>query len=137
MCSTGGGNSLLESMADVALQTATAGFAGYKGDEGVGLGVKGKLAKKGVGAIGEGLKEVTGAAAAEEANKLARQQMEENKAQMLQERENLKAQNAARQIAASRQAASVRSTSTGPRGATTRTSLKSNLGGDERDFLGL
>ena len=137
MCSSGGGNSFLESIADVTVQAFTGGLAGYKDDQGgLGLGVTGKPMVE--GAIG-GLKEITGAAAAEEANRDARKQMEDAKAQSLQERENAKAQNAANQLAKSRQAASVRKT-TG-RSSTGRVSAGASsvsiLGEDERDLLGV
>ena len=125
--SSGGGNSFFESLLDVGLQVGTSGIVGYKSDDG-GLGA---------GIIGQPIvdvtKEVTGASAAEEANKQARERFEQEKADTLTARAEVKAQTAADQLAASRGAAGARAgrTSTGT------TSRASNLGGDERDFLGL
>jgi len=126
MCSTGGGNSAFESFIDVALQTGTGGLLGFKDEKGgIGTGVIGDPLKK-------GLKDITGATAAEEANDAAREQLNEERAAALQEREDAKAQTAAEQLAASRRASSVR----GGTAATTGSRF-SDLGGDERDFLGL
>lgn len=125
MCSTGGGNSFFESVVDVVLQNATFGAAGFKSDEGgVGAGITGKPAINLV-------KEVTGANAAEEANEDARARFESEKDQALQDRSNAQAQNAANQLQASRSAGAVRS------GSVPKTNRSSNLGSDERDFLGL
>ena len=125
--SSGGGNSFFESVLDVGLQLGTGGLAGYKSEEGgLGAGITGQP-------IVDITKEVTGASAAEEANKQARERFEQEKADRLTARGEAKAKTAAEQLTASRQAGGVRA-GTPSRTPTTRTS---NLGGDERDFLGL
>jgi len=127
MCSTGGGNSFIESVVDVATQIGTGGLVGYKSDDGgLGAGLFGKPLVKGA-------KEITGAAAAEEANELARQQLEEERATALKEREEARAQTAREQLKASRGAAASR------RGGQTLTGTRTGAGtiGDEEDFLGL
>lgn len=123
MC--GGENSFFEDVINVVTQGSTAGIFSYESDKG---------GFTGGGVTMKGAKELTGAKAAEDANTMAREQMEQQKAQMLQERENAKAMNAADQIAKSRQASAVRSRSGG---ISTGKSSVNVLGGDERDFLGV
>jgi len=126
MCSTGGGNSVLESILDVGVQSGTLGLAGFKSDKG-GLtpGVTGKPAI-------DVTKEITGAKAAEEATELAREQFNEEKANRLRERETAQAANASEQLRLSRQAGS-----RGAGGVTTTGTRASNIGDSGRDFLGL
>ena len=100
--SSGGGNSLFESLVDVGLQVGTAGLVGVKSEEGgLSAGVTGKPVVKGV-------KDVTGATAAEEANKLARDRFEQERADIVTARGEAKSQTAADQLAASRQAGGAR-----------------------------
>ena len=129
MCSTGGGNSVLESVVDVALQTGTLGLVGYKDEEG-GF-APGVVTKESVGL----LKDVTGATAAEEANEMARDAARKEREARLQEREDIRAQTTAEQIRLSQQAGGVRSRAGAGTGVATGLQM-SNLGG-ERDFLGL
>lgn len=140
MC--GGGNSFLEGLLNVGVQMATYGTVGYKDDRGgFGTGVTQQIldgkkqgtelnieALPGMGII----KDLTGASAAEDANTLARDQFEKKQAEALQNREDAKAQTAAEQLSISRQASSLRSGRGTPTG-----SRFSNVGADERDFLGL
>jgi len=123
MC--GGENSIFEDAINVVLQGSTAGIASFD---------QGRI--KGEGLTMKGIKEVTGAKAAEDANKLARQQMEEAKAQALQDRENARAQNAADQLAKSRQAGGLRRT-TGSSNIAGTSSVNMLGGGDEEDLLGI
>lgn len=80
-------------------------------------------------------KDITGANAAEDANKLAREQFEQGKADILSERELAREKNAAAQLKASNLAGGLR------RGrkssAPAKTASAPALGSDERDFLGL
>lgn len=130
MCSTGGGNSFFESVLDVGLQLGTFGLVGFKDDEGgLSAGITGEP-------LVDVLKDVTGATAAEEANQLARQSMEEAKAAELQAREDARSQTAANQIAASRRAQALR-TPSGTGAPSTSPSAIGGVTGDERDFLGV
>ena len=95
----------------------------------------------GLAAVGEtvitGLKDITGASAAEEANKEAKKQFESERKAAEQERENVQTASARDQLKASKLAASVR---TGGRARTSSVgaSKTSSLGGsDVQDFLGL
>lgn len=118
------GGDTAEQIADVTTQLHTLGIVGFEG----GGFKKGVVTEAGI----SGLKEVTGAKAAEEANQMAREQLEKEKATAQQEREEARAQTAAEQLVASRQAGGVRRGTVGG-------SFKSSFGGDtdERDFLGL
>lgn len=135
---SGGGNSLAQSILDLGIQGTTGGLATYRKDEGgVKVNPKGSLT---LGTMGIDLyKDLTGVTTKEKAIEDAKKAAEEANAQALQERENIKAQNAADQLAASRQASSVRSTSTSrgkSTGGVNRSTINS-LGGGQRDFLGL
>ena len=93
---------------------------------------KGFKAGKAGEAIVQGTKEVTGAAAAEDANALAREQFEQDKARLTKERADAQATNQRRQITASKGAAGARgntSTTTGGQGT--------SLNNTQTDFLGL
>lgn len=123
----GGGNSVFEQIIDVVVQSSTGGLAGFKSDEGgLAKGVTGSP-------LVDVVKEVTGAAAAEQANVDARKRFEEEKARSKKSRQEAKQQSAREQVTASRLAGAAR---TGGRG-TDRGSRFSSLGSDERDFLGL
>lgn len=112
----------LGSLLNIGLQYGTYGTVGY-GDGGFKKGIVTDLAVKGT-------KEITGAAAAEEANAMAKQQYEENKIKALEDRTN--AQTAAKntQIAASNAAGGARTNKT--IGAP-----KADKVGGTKDFLGL
>lgn len=81
------------------------------------------------------VKDITGANAAEDANKLARDQFEQGKADILSEKELAREKNAAAQLKASNLAGGLRRgrKSSSP----TKTASAPALGSDERDFLGL
>lgn len=122
--SSGTGSGFIDDVLNVGLQIGTAGFVGY-GEEGFQGGYS-----------AEAIKEVTGANAAEEANKLAREQFEEETAQALEDRQNQITQNRQRQTQASQTAGAVRNRSTTSNSSSSSTTNTSNLGG-ETDFLGL
>lgn len=126
--STGGGNNFLESALDVTLQVGTGGGFGYRADKG------GITFGEVLGPTIEGLKEVTGAKAAEEANEDARKRFEEEKVAAEQQRADQIAQSAANELIKSRSAASTRG---GVSGSSRGQSRFSSLGSDEQDFLGL
>jgi len=119
--SSGENSNPFEDILNIATQYVTVGLVGYD--------------KKGfkAGVTTEGVKEVTGANAAEEANDMARQQAEEAKAAGLQDRANAQLQNQQNQIAASNAATAARKTTGAPR-SSTKTSTPI---GDTTDFLGL
>lgn len=75
-------------------------------------------------------KEITGAAAAEEANAMARDQFNETKAESLKAREDATIAKQRGQIAASNAAGSARSSNVSPK-------VNANKVGDTKDFLGL
>ena len=124
------GGSLIEDALNIFANVSTGGLVGFDGaNNGFTPGIVGRA---GV----QGLKEVTGAQAAEDANKLAREQFEQQKADALQDRENALALDAATQLQVSRSAGGLRR-STNRSGGDPRPSTSNSLGGDERDFLGL
>lgn len=124
--STGGGNSFFESALDVGLNYFSLGTAGFKSDEG-GLGAH--------GITSQGLKEVTGAKQAEEANDDARNRFAAEKAAADKQRKDNIADSAANELKKSRSAASARGGVSNP--SSSGQSRFSNLGSDESDFLGL
>ena len=116
-------------IANVAFQGATLGLVGV--DEG---GFKAGLTGQAIKEVTiDPLKDISGATAAEDANALAREQMEEEKASRLQAREDAKSQSAAEQVRASRSAGGVRTSTSGRTSGLT----SAIVGEDERDFLGL
>lgn len=135
---SGGGNFFENLFADAlntGVQFGTRGLVGYK-DGKLTNGVTTDVLREAGRATVYGLKEVTGANAAEQANELARQQMEEQRAAALAEREASQLQTAQNQMQQSNMAASIRG------GNSTRTTGKAGqmgsfLGGAERDYLGL
>lgn len=132
MC--GGGNSnILTGLGNAAVNLATLGIVGFDDGE-LTKGLTTSAVEDVGGAVGQGIKEVTGAQAAEDANTLAREQLEEEKATALQLREEAKAQTAADQLAKSRQASGARGTATS---RTTGSRAATNIAAEERDFLGL
>lgn len=136
---SGGGNffeNLFVDGLNAAVQMATLGYAGYE-DGKISNGINTNIAKKVGREVVSGVKEVTGAKAAEEANRLAREQFEEQKAAALLEREQAKQRNANEQIAASRAAGAARNAGRSNRTGNNQTTGSFSLGQDERDFLGL
>ena len=114
-----------EDLLDAGINIGTGGIVGYK---------DGKLRKGVATRITESsLKDVTGATAAEEANKDARAQFEEQKKAAADQRSESQAKFAQDQIRKSKLAGGSKA---GGR-ATTAGAKKSFLGSDEQDFLGL
>lgn len=122
-------NSVFENFLSVAANVSTGGLVGFDGDTN-GLSMK-------KGAITETAKEITGANAAEEANQIAREQIEIEEQRREQQRTESIASNAIEQTALSRKAGVARSAGQTTTGNSRSVSRFSNLGGDERDFLGL
>ena len=119
--SQGSGTNIFEDALNVVTQVATVGLVGY--DQ---KGFKG-------GVTVDATKEVTGATAAEEANKLARQQYEEQKAALEEQRQNKILQDKNNQIAASNASTSNKGSSS--TSATGVVNTYNNPG--QTDFLGL
>lgn len=106
-----------------ALQTVTMGLVGFE-DGKISNGASTNLLKKAGKGTASGLKEVTGAKAAEQANELAREQFETAQADALKAREQAIYQQGVDQVRQSNLAGRVRNTGT-------------QKLGDEKDFLGL
>ena len=123
--SSGGGNSFFESAIDVVANAYSLGTVGFESDSG-GFGANGPTV--------DVLKDVTGATAAEEANKAASDRFASEKAASDKQRTDNIAQSAANELQKSRSAASGRG---GVSGSSRGISRFSNLGTDEEDFLGL
>lgn len=94
------------------------------------LGGVGTSVVSGTKAVGEGIKEVTGANAAEEANNIARQQFQDQAAQANAARADAKAANFRNEVAASQGAGAARK-------STIANKRSSSIVGDTSDFLGL
>lgn len=118
-------NSFLNNYFDYVSQVATLGVLSYK-DGKIGAGVTTK-----------GIKELTGAAAAEEANKQAREQYEKAQADAEQARLQAQGQQAKDEMRKSLMAGAARSVQMKAPGNKVTALGNSNLGQDEQDFLGL
>lgn len=135
---SGEGNFFENAFADIVnlgVQGATLGYLGYE-DGKISNGASTNVAKKAGKEVVSGLKEVTGAKAAEEANTFAREQFDASKAQAEKDRKDALAQTARDQVNQSQMAGAARAT------AASRTTSKGSggslsLGQDEKDFLGL
>lgn len=117
---------LLTDVINYGLQSSTAGLVGYKNG---GL-------QEGVGT--DALKEVTGAAAAEEANRQSRAQYEQTRRETAEARTAAQNQTALNQVQQSEMAQGARAY----KGRTTASNAGqpvsgATLGGDERDYLGI
>lgn len=119
---SGTGNNFFEDVLDVGTNLLTGGLAGFD-DGGFGAGV-----------TVEGVKEVTGVNAAEDALIENRRQFELQREAAIQERADEQALNAREAVNLSRSAATRSSSSVAARRSGSRFS---SLGSDERDFLGL
>lgn len=131
---SGGGNffeNLLTDVANIGVQSATFGVYGV-GKNGLKNGVTTNTVRTGGRAAEFGVKEITGANAAEQANALAREQFELQKEQSQAERAEAYRQVGIDQVKQSMLAGAARNTS---RGASNKGSF--SLGGDEKDFLGI
>lgn len=125
---TGGGNffeNLFTDIANYGLQTVTGGVAGYGKD-----GVKGGVS---MGAV----KEVTGANAAEEANEMAKKQLEQQEDAANAARVESQSQVERSQIQQSRMAGAARNAGRSSSTAKGKAVGSFSLGADEKDFLGL
>lgn len=132
--STGGGNSGFESALDIVANAFTFGALGFKSDakdDGLFGVTKGVSTETAIG----GLKDITGATAAEQANADATARFEAEKAATDKARKDAQSVSAANQLNKSRSAASSRGGVSNP--STSGQSRFSNLGSDESDFLGL
>lgn len=137
---TGKGNFFENAFADiinVGVQGLTGGIAGFENGK-ISNGVATNAAKKsGAGAV-SGIKEVTGAKAAENANELARQQFEQAQSDALAARAEAQDQVAKSELQKSQIAGAARNAQ-----APTRSNFRgvpsggTLLGQDEKDFLGI
>lgn len=121
---SGSNSNPLEDVLNVATQWSTLGLVGYD-KKGFKAGVTGEP-------IVEGTKEITGAAAAEEANAMAREQFEQQTAAANQDRENAKIANQRANLTASQTASAARNISTKNNKKSSSTPI-----GDVTDFLGI
>ena len=115
---------------NAATQVSTGGMVGY-GKDGLKTGIQGEQFIKAGNTAVKGLKDVTGATAAEEANAQARSQFEDQAAQARQQRADAQILNQRNQVAASNNAGAARAN----RG--TNRSTRSSSVGDVSDFLGI
>ena len=118
---------------NLTFQGSTFGQVGY-GDGKVTGGATAKVAESAGQSVVSGLKEVTGAKAAEDANTMARQQFEQAKADAETARVTAQNQTAMDQVNQSKAAAAARNSTSR---TTKRGDVSLALGQDERDFLGL
>lgn len=125
--SSGTGSGILDDVVNGATQLTTFGLAGY-GSGGLKTGVTGTPAVA-------GLKDITGATAAEEANAQARDQFNQNTAAAATDRSNAQLQDQRNQIASSQSAAAAVATSSA--NPNNNTSGGKRITGDVSDFLGL
>ena len=127
---------ILESALDIAVGGVTLGLAGYDKDKGITGGVSTEVLKQTGKAVSEPLKEITGAKAAEEATKLARQRLDDQKLRAAEARENARLQSFQDKLKASRAAQAARGGRTDSQSSVSKNSQYSSLGG-QGDFLGL
>lgn len=121
---------------NAGLQGVTGGVIGFE-NGGISNGVTTNLAKKSGKELVSGTKEVTGAKAAEEANKVARQQFEQAAEDAKNARIEAQAATAKDQVRQSQMAGAARASAT-TRSANKGTAIGGSvLGADEKDFLGL
>lgn len=128
-----GGNffeDLLNNVANIGLQAGTGGLVGFKN----GGFQSGATTKVVGGATVDGLKEVTGANAAEAANEQARAQFEQTKADADAARVAAQNQTANDQLLQSQTAGAARNATS--RRSSNKSSVTSALG-NQQDFLGL
>jgi hypothetical protein len=135
---SGEGNFFENFMTDVTnygLQALTVGTVGYNGKT-LDNGVATNAHREGRRAAMNGLKEVTGANAAEEANRQARAQFEQSKIDAEAARAESIAQVGRDQVQQSRTAGAARNATRSSANKGTAVSSYS-LGADEKDYLGL
>jgi hypothetical protein len=127
---------LTHDVLNVGIQGMTGGILGYENGK-LSNGVTTNGLKKSGKETVSGLKEVTGAKAAEDANDMARKQFEQTKADAEQARLDSQAQIAASEMQKSKIAGAARN-ATASRSANKGAAIGSySLGSDEKDFLGL
>jgi hypothetical protein len=129
-------NNLGNDILNVGVQSMSGGFVGFENGK-ISNGVSTNIAKSTGQAVVSGLKTVTGAKAAEEANKIATQQFEEQKASAIADRQESYRQAGLQQVQTSQQAGAARSTSRSAAATSNTNKGAFNLGGDEKDFLGV
>lgn len=129
-------NNLGDDLLNGTVQAMTGGFVGVE-DGKVSNGVMSNVAKSAGKSVLSGVKTITGAKAAEDANKIATQQFEEQKASAIADRQESYRQAGLQQVQASQQASAARSTSRSAAATSNTNKGAFNLGGDEKDFLGV
>lgn len=129
---SGNGN-FFEDLVSAGLNYGTGGLVGLK-DGKLGGGATVQFLSNVGRETMAGVKDITGAKAAEEANKQAMMQMEEQRAAALQERQNQQARTASDQMRQSRAAGAARGN---PRAANRNSMLGTSSMDDETDFLGV
>ncbi len=124
--------SVMNDTLNLFVQSATGTLLGYE-DGKISNGVGTEVLKSAGKSTLSGVKEITGAKAAEDANALARQQFEEQKVAAAQERQDAIVRKGREQMQASQLAGAARKAGQTP--STLNQGLK--LGSAEKDFLGL
>lgn len=136
MCG-GGAKKFFTKALDVVTQVSTGGTVGFDND-GFGGGVTTDVLKQaGEQLILDPLKDITGARAAEDANARNEARFAEEQAEAQRQRQESQNQSARDQLQASRLAGSARGGVSTQNSNQRRISRFSQLGSDERDFLGL
>ena len=139
------GGDFVDDAVDAVLAGASGGAVGYQNGK-VGTGYiqknisgteKGTKLSIGTLPLTGQYKKLTGVTAKEEALELQKQAVEDAQAKGLQDRADAQAANAANQLAASRSAGTIRKSGGSGGSSNKRSSVNSNLGGNDRDFLGL
>ena len=134
-----GKRNVLESVANVVTNVATLGAVGVSADGKVNLdsGVVSHGIGSAVASVGQGLKEITGAQAAEDALNLQKEQFASEKTAALKDREDAKQQAAIDDMTKSKLAGSLKNSKSSSSQQSRYSSKFSTTGSDERDFLGL
>lgn len=117
---------VIDDVVDFSTQAGSLGLFGYDKEEGFKAGKVGQLAI-------DATKEVTGAAAAEEANAIARDQFEKDEARLTKQRADAQSEHRKRQVSLSKGASRARGNST----STSSTQTSSSINNTQTDFLGL
>lgn len=138
-----GKRSFLETVGNVVTNVTTGGLVGVDAEGSLSGGVTGTPITKGLENVAKGaegfLKEVTGANAAEEANKLDREMFEQSKLDAIKQREAATAMKAQNDMASSKLAAGSESNSNSSSSSKNSFFSRYGLGnqGIQKDFLGL
>lgn len=127
-------DNLFSDVANYTVNTATAGLLGYENGR-IGNGVTTNTLREAGRATRDGIKEITGASAAEEANAQARAQYEQARADA--EAARVEQQNRIAQSEITKSRSAQRSRSTQSRTRTSGGYGSFSISQDEQDFLGL